>query len=425
MTDVDHGQDPDHQGRRASDGAGWFIVGLCFVALSLTFAARSSVGAVMPLWETELGWARTITSSGLSLLLAVMAVIAPLAGNLMDRHGPRFVLAGGLAVLGAAILAMSGLSHQWQFLLMFGVVGGIGYGAVSLPLVSTAVALYFRARRGLATGIAMSGSTGGQLPVLTLLGVLITGFGWRETYLILGLILLLLALAAFVVLRGQAPIVRAGEETHAAELSFTQRVLFLARDRTFLLLFGAFTLCGFTTSGVVDVHLVPYAITCGYTIVDGTAAYGVHGLTNLFGLILISWLADHVHRPMLLASLFFLRALSFILLMQIAHDISLLYAFTAIFGVLNFATFPIVANIVASHIGVRTMGLATGLLFGGHSLGGAVGAVSGGLIYDLLATYDWLWIVSVLFALLASFLAVSVPETRDRTRPPTPVAASL
>ena len=68
----------------------------------------------------------------------------------------------------------------------------------------------------------------------------------------------------------------------------------------------------------------------------------------------------------LLASMFFLRALTFVLLLFIAADISVMFTFAVIFGVLNFATFPVIANIVATHISVRIIGLTLGLLFGGH-----------------------------------------------------------
>ena len=78
-------------------------------------------------------------------------------------------------------------------------------------------------------------------------------------------------------------------------------------NRTFLLLLGAFTLCGFTTAGVIDVYFIPYAISCGFTLVEGSTAYGFHGLGNLAGVVLFSWMADHVHRPRLLASMFFAR----------------------------------------------------------------------------------------------------------------------
>ena len=395
---------------------GWLIVVLTFVALALTFSARSSVGVLMTTWEEELGWARTLSSTGSSLVLAMMAIGSPLAGNLMDRYGPAYVLSGGLFFVGGAVFLTSFVSEDWQFLVIFGVVGGLGYGAVSLPLVSTAIALYFAANRGLATGIALSGATGGQLPVMTLLGVMVTTIGWRTTYELYGIVLLILAALTLLLVRRRTirrdPAPEPGAVS-AETLSFARKLAFLGRNRTFLLLFAGFTMCGFTTAGVIDVHFVPYAVSCGYTLVDSTAAYGVHGFVNVAGLILFAWMADHVHRPRLLAAMYFTRALTFVLLLYVSADISLLFIFAAIFGLINFATLPVIANIVATHVGVRIMGLTMGLIFGGHSLGGAAGAFLGGYLFDLFAKYDWVWIISLLLAFSAAFLSILIPETRD------------
>ena len=150
----------------------------------------------------------------------------------------------------------------------------------------------------------------------------------------------------------------------------------LARSRTFLLLCAAFWLCGFTTAGVFDVHFVPYAVSCGFALVEGTAAHGVHGVGNMLGLVLFGWLADRVHRARLLAAMFAARALLFVMLLQVAGDLELLFAFALAFGILNFSTLPPIASLVASRIGVGIMGLSMGILFGGHSMGAAVGAFS-------------------------------------------------
>lgn len=373
---------------------------------------------LIPVWEHDLGWARTLTSSGSSLVLAIMALSSPFAGNLLDRYGPRPVLAGGLILLGGAILATSQVDREWQFLVLFGLVGGFGYGALSLPLVSTAVALYFDRNRGIATGIAMSGSTGGQLPVLVLLGFMITTIGWRGAYVVFGAALLLLVPVTLAMVRRRQDNAAPEPSRDGTRDTLARKLRFLGRDRTFLLLLGAFTLCGFTTSGVIDVHFVPYAVESGYSLVDGTAAYGVHGLFNMFGLLLAGFLSDHTNRPRLLAGIFFVRSLSFILLLFVARDISLIYVFAAIFGLLNFSVLPLVASIVASQIGVRIMGLTMGLLFGGHSLGGAVGALIGGYFYDSMGSYHWVWILSVGLAFAAGVFAILIPETRADERGP-------
>jgi predicted MFS family arabinose efflux permease len=107
---------------------------------------------------------------------------------------------------------------------------------------------------------------------------------------------------------------------------------------------------------------------------------------------------------------YFLRALTFVLLLYAGYDVSLLFVFAVLFGVFDFATVPPMASIVASHIGLRIMGLTMGTLFAMHSIGAATGAWLGGYLFDMTARYDWVWIVGVGLALLASVLVWMVPE---------------
>lgn len=404
---------------------GWIVVAVCFVAMAFTFGARSSISMALPLWREEMGWTVAQSSTGASLVLLMMALGSPIAGNLMDRFGARIVIACGLLALGIGVGGTSYATEPWQYYLLFGGVAGIGYASVSIPMVTAAVSGYFVKYRGLAIGIAVSGASGGQLPVLSLLGILIATLGWRNTYQMLGV--LMAVFAVLVLLRFKPPI---DDPEDAAQIKSVKpddtlfdRLCFLFGNRTFLLLLGAFSLCGFTTAGVIDVYFIPYAISCGFTLVEGSAAYGVHGLGNLAGVVLFSWMADHVNRPRLLASMFFLRAAAFVLLMFIAADISVMFVFAAIFGILNFATFPVIANIVVTHIGVRIIGLTLGLLFGGHSLGAAIGVVAGGWMFDLTQQYDWVWWVSVGLAAMAGVFSILVKENREPPAKGVPQAA--
>ncbi|MDE0795670.1 MAG: MFS transporter [Alphaproteobacteria bacterium] len=393
---------------------GWVVVAICFVAMAFTFGARSSVSMVLPLWQAELGWTGSESSAGAWIVLTMMALGSPIAGNVMDRYGARRVIATGLTALALGVGGTSFVSNSLYYYLLFGIVGGIGWASVSIPLVTAAVSGYFVKYRGLAIGIAVSGATGGQLPVLSLLGVTIAVLGWRDAYQILAVLLAIFA--ALVYLRFKPPLANSDDpaqrNANTIDDTLADRLQLLFGNRTFLLLLGAFSLCGFTTAGVIDVYFIPYAISCGFTLIEGSAAYGVHGLGNLAGVILFSWVADHVNRPRLLATMFFLRAFAFVLLMFISADISVMFIFAAIFGILNFSTFPVIANIVVTHIGVRIIGLTLGLLFGGHSLGAAIGVVLGGWMFDLTARYEWVWWVSAGLAAMAGVFAILVKENR-------------
>ena len=285
---------------------GWIVVGLGFISLAFMFGTRSSVSMVLPLWQLQLGWTGTQVATGASVVFAMMAIGSPIAGNFMDRYGGRLVMAVGLAAAAIGIGSTSFISSPYYYFIFFGIIGGIGQASVSIPLVTAIVSGYFDRLRGLAIGIAVAGASAGQLPILSGLGILIAFFGWRTSYQLLAIILGLITLLVIILLK---PPIDGKDNVASTDYSggdrLPERLQFLFSNKVFIPLFGAFTLCGFTTAGVIDVYFVPYAISSGYTLVEASTAYGIHGVGNLIGVILFSWLADQVNRPRLLALMFF------------------------------------------------------------------------------------------------------------------------
>ncbi len=391
---------------------GWLVVAICFAALMAVYATRSSIGLMMSFWEVEPGWSRELASNAGALALVLMAVVSPFAGNLIDRFGPRVVCSSGLMCVAVGILATSAAIRDWQLIAFYGGLIGIGSGAIAMPMVSAAVARYFERGRGLASGIGFSGATGGQLIALPVLGAMVTALGWRGTYTVLGVLTLAIVAIAWLVLR-RPP--RVSEEPDVQMLApLRERLRYVLSSGTFWLLAIGFLICGFSTAGVIEVHLIPYAEFCGFAPIEGATAYGVHGAFNMIGVVLFGLLSDWLHRPRLLASIYFTRVALFVLLTQVSGSLPLLFVFAALYGFLNFAAMPVIAHIIASRMGVGVIGLAMGLIFGGHWLGAAVGAYLGGAFYSLWARYDELWIVAALAVALAGCLSLFVPEDRGR-----------
>lgn len=391
---------------------GWLVVAICFAALMAVYSTRSSIGLMMPFWEAEPGWTRELASSAGALALLLMAVVSPFAGNLIDRFGPRTVCAGGLLFVSVGVLATSAATRDWHLVAYYGGLIGIGSGAIAMPMVSAAAAQYFSHGRGLASGIGFAGATGGQLVALPVLGIMVTALGWRGTYTALGALTLAIAAVAWLALR--RPPQTTGEQDSQSLAPIGTRLRYVLSSGTFWLLATGFLICGFTTAGVIEVHLIPYAEFCGFAPIEGATAYGVHGGFNMIGVVLFGFLSDRLHRPRLLASIYFIRVALFVLLTQIAGSLPLLFVFAALYGFLNFAAMPVIANIIASRMGVGVIGLAMGLIFGGHWLGAAIGAYLGGAFYALWARYDELWAVAALAVALAGCLSLFVPEDRRR-----------
>ena len=399
-----------------SNPYGWIVVAVMFLVLSFAMLARSAIGLLMPTWEQELGWARTFVSGGGAVMLVVMAVGSPIAGLMLDRFGSRSMYVAALAVVAVSMLATAGMTERWHYILIYCVIGGIGFAAISAPMIATTVMLYFEENRGLATGVAASGATGGQLVLMPLLALGVTALGWRPSFVVLGLATLAIGALTFFVVRREAGGAGRPERGRGGD-GLYGKCRMLASSRTFWLLFGGFFVCGFTTVGAIRVHLLPYAAACGFPPIESATAFGVLATFSMIGMIAYGSLSDRHHRPMLLASIYFLRAFCFILLMHVGDDLSVLFVFAVIFGIFDFSSFPVVASIVSTHIGLRVMGFTMGLLFAGHSLGGAAGSFLGGWLFDLFQRYDWVWIASFALAILAAFLSICIVERRGGDAP--------
>lgn len=391
----------------------WLLVGLSFLALALAYSTRAVFGLVMPLLEDELGWSRSFTSGIAATALMMTAILAPLGGRLVDRQGARAVILLGMALLAAGCFFIAATSHPWAFLLAFGGVAAVGFGLVAVHVVSAAVEQEFDKNQGLATGIATSGASAGQLLLVPLLALLLASYSWRMAFVALGIATLVLMFSVkrwFPAGRGKH---LARPDMTAAAPSFAQDTWMVLKMPAFQILFWSYFLCGYTTSGVIETHFLPYATFCGFGPIPSATAYGVLSALNLVGMILVGWLTDRVNRPLLLGGIYLIRGLAFILLVHVGVDLEILFLFAVIFGLVDYSTSPVTASLVASHIGIRVMGLAFGLISAGHQVGGALGAYFGGVLFDLYAHYDWVWWSSLWLAVIAGLLVFLL---RDKPR---------
>jgi MFS family permease len=386
------------------------IIGLSFLALALTFSARATLGLVMPLLEQEMGWTRSFTSGAAALALLVMAIIAPFGGRLVDKQGARAILLIGLGALAAGCFLVAATASPFAFFMAFSGIAAVGFGLVATHVVSTAVEQEVTHNKGLATGIATSGSTGGQFVFVPLLALLIGTYDWRMAFVALGLG----ALVIMACVHRWFPRHTFSREATTADSngSFWQDLMKILKFPTFQILFWSYFICGYTTSGVIETHFLPYASFCGFGPVPSATAYGLLSAINLVGMILAGWLTDRVNRPLLLGCIYLLRGLTFVILINVGTSFETLVFFSILFGLVDYSTVPVTASLVATHIGKGVMGLAFGLISAGQQVGAALGAYFGGVLYDIYAQYHWVWWSSVWLAVFAGVLVFLIKDTR-------------
>ncbi|MGD9744032.1 MAG: MFS transporter [Hyphomicrobium sp.] len=384
------------------------IISFGFTALAIVCAARAAVGLMMPVWEADLGWSRSFISGGIAIALIMMALLAPFAGRLVDRQGSRNVLVAGLLILAAGCALLAVTNSAWVFVIALCGLSGIGFGLVATHVVSTAVEQQMDRNQGLGIGIATSGATAGQFLILPLVAVMMTTLSWRWSYVALALLSVALAAAIFWLLPRATP--KTVAQAAVRKIDIRADLGLVLRKPVFHILFWSYFICGYTTSGVIEVHFIPYASFCGFTPVASATAFGILSGASGLGMIFAGWLTDRMNRPLLLGMIYLLRAVTFVLLVYVGADYQALLLFSVLFGIVDYSTVPVTASLVASHIGLRVMGLAFGLISAGHQIGGALGAYMGGYLFDLYAQYAWVWWSSLALAVLAGLMCFMIRE---------------
>lgn len=412
------GAGADARGRSAD---GWGVVALGFMTLALAFTVRGSLSLAMPVWQAEFGWTRGFISGIAAVALLVMATVAPFAGGLVDRRGSRALLMGGLAAVGTGVVLVAAArpdAGAWLLPLGFAGVASIGFGTIAQHVVAAAIAQRVVQRRGLAVGIGAAGSTAGQLLLMPVLAYFMQSGEWRLSFQLLAVACFLLIPVTWFTLRapgGAAPRNayngRAGEHRNIRD-----DLGALVRSPVYHAVFWSFAICGFTTTGVIETHLMPYAALCGFGPLPSATAYGVLSALNLTGMIAAGWLSDRMHRPQLLAIIYMARAAAFVLLMFVAGNYPMLIVFAVLFGLFDYSTVPVTASYLASRLGIGRLGLSMGVLSAGHAVGAAAGAWAGGAVFDGSGGYGVLWIASVALAVIASLLVVALGDSERAMR---------
>jgi predicted MFS family arabinose efflux permease len=389
------------------------VVALGFLALALAFSARAALGLAMPIWESELGWSRGHVSNVAAVALLVMAAVAPVSGLILDRKGLRFTLLLGLMAVFISCVVISIAESVWVLLIGFGVIGGVGFGIIATHVVASAVARVYPEKVGFASGIATSGSTAGQFLIVPLIAFIFASFSWRWGFV--GIAVGVACLIPFVWwVPSDKPTKEPSEASSAnssSDLKSTIKTLF--STPVFHLLFWSYVICGYTTTGVIETHLMPYASFCGFKPIPSATAYGLLSAVNLLGMIGVGWLTDKMNRPLLLGCIYIIRGLTFWMLLNIGTSYETLLLFAVVFGVVDYSTVPVTASLVASHIGLKVMGLTMGLLSAGHSIGAAIAASLGGYFFDKDATYDLIWMSSIALAIIAGVLVFLIRDNPD------------
>ena len=378
---------------------GWVVVAASATIICVGIGALFSLGVFLVPIERAMGWSRGAISTVALLNWIAMGVGSFCWGALSDRIGGRGVALAGGFLLGLGLVLSSQVQALWQFYLTFGVLVGFSVGAFYAPLTST-VTKWFTARRGLAVSLVSSGIGLGILLISPLARALTSAWDWRIAMLVLGDIAWVVIIPTALLIRddvGDAATTAAA--VPARDYSGGQ---VLKAPQFWAIALTHFACCA-AHSGPIF-HMVTHATDQGVPAMAAATVLGVSGLSSIAGRIGGGLVADRIGVKRTLIAGLVLQA-TIIAAYLLAREVWTFYALALVFGTAYGGVMPLYALVTREYFGEKVMGTAYGAVFLISSLGMGIGSLAGGVIYDRLGAYAWLYVGSALVASMAVVLA--------------------
>jgi MFS family permease len=384
---------------------GWTIVAGAFAVLFVAYGVQYSFGVFLSALLDEFGWSRASVAGVFSLYATGYCVAGFPAGRLTDRWGPRRVITIGGCLLGSALFGMAFVTRLWQPYLLYGVVGALGMGTAYVPCNATVVKWFVR-RRGLATGLAMSGASVGSFVLPLLIQLVITARGWRAAYAVCGAGLTVALVLSARVMRLDPESVGLhpdGDERGPAPGSAPDRgwpVSLAMRTSTFWLLWAAFA-TSWLPVFVPLVHLPRFSRDLGFSPLVAASVMSALGAGAIAGRLLMGVLSDRIGRKRAVGLAMALQAVAFVGFLGVA-GLATLYATAFVYGFAYGAISTLLAAIVGDYFGRAQAGALVGVLFAMAGVISGSGPFVAGAIFDHTGSY------TPAFLLSAALSAVSV-----------------
>ncbi|MCW5653699.1 MFS transporter [Hydrogenophaga sp.] len=375
--------------------------------VTLSMGVRHGFGLwLQPITQAQ-GWSRETFSFALAIQNLSWGLFGIFAGMAADRFGAFRVLAGGalLYALGMAGMALS--TTPLGFALTTGVLIGAAQAGTTYAVIYGVIGRQIPAeRRSWAMGVAAAAGSFGQFLMVPVEGLLISGLGWQQALLFLGVVVLLIVPLAL----GLREPGFASAQAQAREQTVAQALREAFRYRSFQLLMAGYFVCGFQVV-FIGVHMPSYLKDHGLSPQVASYALALIGLFNVVGTYAAGALGQRLAKRHILAFIYFARAVVIAIFLAAPLTPMSVYIFAAVMGVLWLSTVPPTNAVLAQIFGVAHMSMLSGFVFFSHQIGSFLGVWLGGVLYDHTGSYDIVWYMAIALGVFAGLVNLPVRET--------------
>ena len=385
----------------------WLIIVAGSLIAVLTFGPRSAMGFFQLPMLQDTGWDRTTFGLAMALQNLAWGVSQPFFGAIADKFGTwRVLLVSGLVYALGLFLMSLGTSPLWLHV-GGGVLVGLGVGAGSFGFLLSAFARNVTPdQRSMAFGICTAAGSAGMFLFAPLSQGLISAYGWSDSLVYLGMLMLLVPLIA-IPLRGNS----SSGITAASEYKQTigEALREALGHRSYLLLVAGFFVCGYQVA-FITAHFPAYLGDIGIDARYAVIALALIGFFNIIGSLAAGFIGQRYSKPYFLAYIYIARSVAVSAFILLPKSPASVIIFAIVMGLLWLSTVPPTNGLVAIMFGTKHLGLLGGIVFLSHQVGSFLGVWMGGYLYDHFGTYDPVWWLGVALGIFAAIVHWPIEE---------------
>jgi predicted MFS family arabinose efflux permease len=397
----------------------WMALTVIFAMTLAVVGVRSAPGVMIVPLQHAFGWNVGTISGAVSVNILLMGLTGPFLTGLMETIGLKRTILLAMLVLVAGSFASCFMTTLWELYVTWGLMIGVGAGAGAVGMAAQVANRWFMTRRGLAMGLLTAANATGQLIFLPILAALAQNHGWRSVSITVTLaVAMMIPVVAFLLPERPSDIglMPFGATEEPASVPRTRDPFAVAihglrrglGSLDFWLLAASFSICGFSTNGLIGTHLIAYCADHGIPEVTGASFLASFGIFNMIGATASGWFTDRYNPRVLLFWYFGLRGLSLVILPFTRFDVVSLSAFAMFYGLDWIATVPPTFALTNAVFGRKDAPVMMSWIYAGHQIGGAAAAVGAGAVRGLTGSYMLAFISSGLACLLASLLVLRI-----------------
>jgi MFS family permease len=386
--------------RATSGGSHWrtpLVIIICGCAIALlSFGPRSSFGFFVQPMSREFAWGRDVFALALALQNLLWGLGQPIAGAIADRFGALRVISVGALLYAAGLVLMRYAATPLSLDLGAGVLIGFGLSGCSFNLVLSAFSkLLPPERRGLALGAGTAAGSFGQFLFAPFGVAMIDNFGWQPTLLLFAALMLLIVPLSLAL---STPPVAPSDAPAEDQQTFKTALAEAFGHRSYVLLVLGFFTCGFQLA-FITVHLPAYLVDRGIPAHTGGWVIAAIGLFNIVGSLGVGVLQNIFPKRYILSAIYSIRAVATIAFISIPISTTSAILFGAISGLTWLSSVPPTSALVALMFGTRWFATLYGFAFVSHQVGGFLGVLLGGIVFEKFGSYTPIWWLSALINL--------------------------